>query len=173
MFSGSSDGVRFEVGFEAGAGVLPVVLIWIFSGSARKRELSFTARVAAAVLLLTLLVYGITYAILPKTNVVSGGSEMAPRIFDYMKRRERAMDVLILSEKHDGFRGMSKDEIAKLLDDFFRSKHTTNQYTGEPVKEEDSPGNYTFVEDDRGVVWRTYSAEGYPDDCVVVSRQQD
>ena len=68
----------------------------------------------------------------------------------------------MVAEDHDNFTSMNKDEIATALGDYFNSKDTVNKYTGESIKEEDSPGNYTLIEDDRGIVWRTYSTEGYP-----------
>jgi hypothetical protein len=39
--------------------------------------------------------------------------------------------------------------------------------TGEPLKPEDSRGDYTIIEDERGIVWRTYPQGGYPDDYIV------
>ena len=67
----------------------------------------------------------------------------------------------------------SKDEIAELVAGYFESNDTTNFYTGEPIRHEDSPGDYTIVEDERGVVWRTYSQGGYPDDFIVKPAPED
>ena len=155
--------------------ILPIVLAWLFVRAGKQaRKNVFFKRVAAPVLLFSLLIYGITYAILPKTDVISAGGKKLPHgISDYLERKLRAIDVHIVAEEHDHFNGMSKDEIARLLGDFFISKDTANVYTGEPIKEEDSPGNYTLFEDDRGIVWRTYSVEGYPDDCILVPIHKD
>ena len=62
---------------------------------------------------------------------------------------------------------MSKDEVVKVLEEYHKSKDLKNMVTGERVKYEDSPGNYTVYEDERGVVLRRYTKQGYPQDWVV------
>jgi hypothetical protein len=34
----------------------------------------------------------------------------------------------------------------------------------------DSPGNHQIFEDERGIVWRTYTGEGFPDDYILVDK---
>jgi len=84
-----------------------------------------------------------------------------------------ASKLLIFAEGHNDFAGNRKDEIAELVAGYFESNETTNIYTGEPIRHEDSPGDYTIIEDDRGVVWRTYSQGGHPDDYVIKPARED
>ena len=155
--------------------ILPVVLSLAFIKSGKKIEKSvFFKRVIIPVLLLSLLIYGITYAVLPKTDVISASGKVTSHwMSDYIERKHRVLEIEILAKEHDDFAGMSKNGIDKLLSDYFVSKKTVNAFTGEPIKEEDSPGNYTLMEDDRGIVWRTYTMDGYPDDCVLKSVVHD
>jgi len=152
--------------------ILLIALTVFFFGRAGRqaRKAVFVKRVVAPALLFSLIIWTMIYAVLPKVNVKSVGGHW---IYDYIKRRERAVEVLSVAEEHNHFTGMNKDEIAKLLDNHYASKDSTNAFTGEPIKHEDSPGNYTILEDERGVVWRTYSMEGYPDDSVLTSPIQD
>ncbi|MBN2314274.1 MAG: DUF2330 domain-containing protein, partial [Sedimentisphaerales bacterium] len=155
--------------------ILPVVLAWPFFRAIKQgRKFLFLKWIAIPVLLFSFLIYGITYAVLPKTNIISTGGRRLPHwMSDYKERRLRAVEIQILAEEHDGFASMNKDEIATFLSDYFISKDTVNIFTGESIKIEDSPGNYTLIEDDRGIVWRTYSMEGYPDDCVLVPMDEN
>jgi hypothetical protein len=155
--------------------ILPIVLSLAFIKSGKKIEKGvFFKRVIIPILLLSLLIYGITYFVLPKRDVISTGGKVTSHwISDYIERKHRVLEIEILAKEHDDFAGMSKNEIDKLLSDYFISKKTVNAFTGEPIKKEDSPGNYTLIEDDRGIVWRVYTLEGYPDDCVLVPTVQD
>jgi hypothetical protein len=151
--------------------VLPVGLSLV--AYLKKRELSgkgaFLKKVLAPMLLLTLFVGAVTYAVLPKIDVhTSSGSRGM-----WIKRHMMVSGLSIFTEDHDDFAGNSKDEIAELVAGYFESNDTTNIYTGEPIKQEDSPGDYTIIEDERGVVWRTYSQGGYPDDYVAKPARED
>ena len=145
--------------------VLPVGLSLV--AHLKKRELSvkgaFLKKVLAPMLLLTLFVGAVTYAVLPKIGVhTSSGSRGM-----WIKQHMMATSLLIFARDHDDFTANSRDEIGELVARYFESNDTTNIYTGEPMKKEDSPGDYTIIEDERGVVWRTYSRGGYPDDYVL------
>jgi len=48
----------------------------------------------------------------------------------------------------------------------------TNPFGGGVIKQEDSPGNYVIFKDERGVVWRTYTGEGFPDDYILVDKSK-
>ena len=155
--------------------VLPVLLAVVYHR--KRKELSgrsiFIKRALVPSVLLSSMVWILTYAALPKINVraVPGGKGGFARIM--LERHQRNTEISMLAQDHDDFAGMGKDEIAKLLDDYFTSKNATNVYNGEPLKHEDSPGDYTIIEDERGIVWRTYSQGGYPDDSVIVPTLQD
>ena len=77
------------------------------------------------------------------------------------------MEIALLADDHDGFADMSRDEIAAMVGEHFTSQKAANIFSGEPLRHEDSPGDYTIIEDERGIVWRTYSAKGYPEDYVL------
>jgi hypothetical protein len=83
------------------------------------------------------------------------------------------VEIAVLAEDHNGFAGMGRDEIAGLLDEYFTSQKAANIFSGEPLKHEDSPGDYTIIEDDRGVIWRTYSQDGSPEDHVLKPSHED
>lgn len=145
--------------------VLPVGLS--LAAHLKKRELSgkgaFLKKVLAPMLLLTLFVGVVTYAVLPKIDVHTSSGSRGTMI----KQRIMATELSVFAKDHDDFIGNSKNEIAELVAGYFESNDTTNVYTGEPIKNENSPGDYTIIEDERGVVWRTYSQGGYPDDYVL------
>jgi hypothetical protein len=82
-------------------------------------------------------------------------------------------DKEAVAKEHDYFEGKGRDEITKIIEDCFASGDRKNAYTGEPIKQEDSPGNYMIVEDERGVVCTTYSLSGYPDEFVLTERPED
>ena len=153
--------------------ILPVLLGVVYHG--KRKEPSgrsiFIKKVLVPSVLLSFLVWALTYVILPKIDVraVPGGKGGFARI--RLEKHRRTAEIAMLAQDHGNFAGMGKDEIAKLLDDYFMSKNTINVYSGEPLKHEDSPGHYTIIEDERGIVWRTYSIEGYPDDYVLVPLQ--
>jgi hypothetical protein len=150
--------------------ILPVLLAVVYHR--KRKKLSgrsiFIKKVLVPSVLLSFMVWAFTYAVLPKIDVraVPGGKSGIARII--REKHQRATVIEMLAQEHDNFVGMSKGEIAKLLDDYFTSKNAINIYSGEPLKHEDSPGDYTITEDERGIVWRTYSMEGYPDDHVLV-----
>lgn len=151
--------------------VLPVGLSLV--AHLKKRELSvkgaFLKKVLTPMLLLTLFAGAVTYAVLPKIDVHTSSGSRGTMI----KRHMMVTELSIFAKDHDDFAGNNKDEIAELVAGYFESKDTTNIYTGEPIKQEDSPGDYTIIEDDRGVIWRTYSQGGYPDDYVVKPARED
>jgi hypothetical protein len=161
-------GLTFSLGLWS---VTLIVLTALFFRERHKgtRRLVFLSHVVGPALVFSLLTWALVYAMLPKVDI-----RKAPhRFYDQITRKKRTIEISILAEEHNHFAGMSKDEIGKLLDDYYVSKSLTNGFTGEPIKHEDSPGNYILLEDDRGIVWRTYSLEGYPDDYVLTSSLQD
>ena len=152
--------------------ILPILLAVLYHW--KRKELSgrsiFARKVLVPSLLFSLLVWAFTYAVLPKIDVRvrKGGAGRTA-----YARHLRATAIAMLAQEHDDFAGMGKDEIARLADDCFTSQKLTNLYSGEPLKHEDSPGDYTIIEDDRGIVWRTYSQGGHPDDHVVKPSRED
>ncbi len=161
-------GLTFSLGLWS---VMLIVLTLLFFKERHKgtRKLAFLSHVVGPALVFSLLTWALVYAMLPKVDV-----RRAPhRFHDQITRIKKTIEISILAEEHNHFVDMSKDEIGKLLDDYYVSKGLANGFTGEPIKHEDSPGNYILLEDDRGIVWRTYNLEGYPDDYVLTSSLQD
>lgn len=52
-------------------------------------------------------------------------------------------------------------------DGYFDYQFHPNVLSGERVRREDSPGNFTIIEDQRGIVLRSYRRNGFPLDTVV------
>ncbi len=152
--------------------VLPVLLAVIYHR--KRKEPSgksvFVKKILVPSVLLSFLLWALHYAILPKIDVrtLKGG-----RIRAMLEVHRRTTEIAMLADEHDDFAGMSKDQIAQLVGDWFTSKKATNIYSGEPLRCEDSPGDYTIVEDDRGIVWRMYSMNGYPEDHVLRPAAED
>lgn len=151
--------------------LLPVLLAFVYhrKGKARSGRLDFVKKVLIPSVLLSFLVWALIYAVLPKIDVhTSSGSRGI-----MVKQHMMATRLSIFAKEHDDFTGSSRDEIAELVAGYFESNNTANVYTGEPIKHEDSPGDYIIIEDERGVVWRTYSQGGYPDDYVLKPSRED
>ncbi len=155
--------------------ILPILLAIAYHHK-RKEPLGrgiFIKKILIPILLLCFLIWTLIYASLPKIDVRTapgGKGRIAREIRD---KHRRNSEIVMLAQDHDEFAGMGKDEIAKLMDEYFTTKNATNVYSGEPLKHEDSPGDYSIIEDERGIVFRTYSQGGYPDDHIVKPSRRD
>jgi len=142
--------------------LLFAILTAVFGGKSKKgNKWKALFRIIIFALLVSLLVGGFTYAVLPKVDVQAMNFVHFIR---YDSRLFYAGSEIV--EKYDYFDNLNVDETIRLVDDYFVSKGTKNIYTTEKIKREDSPGNYTVFEDERGVILRIYSREGYPRDFV-------
>lgn len=153
--------------------VLPILLAVVYHNKRKERSGRgiFIRRVLVPSVLFSFLVWAVTYAVLPKIDVRTLGKGGRMRI--KVENHQRTTEIAMLAKEYDDFAGMSRDKIAELLGDHFASKSWINLYSGEPLKHEDSPGDYTIIQDERGVVWRTYSQGGYADDYVVKPSRED
>ncbi|MHC4482139.1 MAG: DUF2330 domain-containing protein [Planctomycetota bacterium] len=155
--------------------ILVIVLTGIFyttieSKNGRK---FYLVRIIIPAALLSLLLWGVTYAALPKVEVKALGGKRLPRlIYDYLENQNRLQEKLAMAVEYSYFKDMQIHEVIGIVDDHFRSKASKNAYTGERIKHEDSPGNYTVFQDERGIVLRNYSIQGYPHDFVLTSRPE-
>jgi hypothetical protein len=153
--------------------VLPVLLTLV--RYLKKKELSsraiFVKRALAPMVLFSLVAGAVTYTVLPKVDVRT--SKAGSHVGMMVSQRTMAVELSILARDHSDFAGMSAEKIAALVHEYFTSKEKANVYTGEPIKKDDSPGDYTIIEDDRGVVWRTYSSKGYPYDSILRTAVED
>jgi len=130
----------------------------------------FFKRIVLPALLLSFLTSAATYSMVPKVNTQSLGQGGVPhRIYEKIEQQRRLVEAQTIAEEHRYFTGMSRDETAAVFKSYYASKGSTNGFTGEAIRYEDSPGNYTILQDGRGIVWRAYSLQGYPDDLVLTS----
>ncbi|HIJ72204.1 MAG TPA: DUF2330 domain-containing protein [Planctomycetes bacterium] len=129
-------------------------------------------RIAIPTALVSLLLWGITYAAVPKIEVETKGGRN--RLIDRLYERATVfMEKEAIARGYSYFEGASKSEVEEIIEDYCKFTVRRNRYTKEKVKQEDSPGNYTIFENERGVVLRTYSREGFPDDAVITSASKD
>jgi len=147
-----------------------LVLTTVFGSKGKKGDKSKALlRITVFALLVSLLVGGIVYAILPQVEVNTVDTIILLRYDSWI-----FYEGLDIAEKYDYFIDRSVDETVQLVDDYFTSESTRkNIYTGEKIKREDSPGNYTIFKDERGIILRGYSREGFPHDCILTLRPED
>ena len=155
--------------------ILPILLAVAYHH--KRKEPSgrgiFIKKILILILLLCFLIWALIYAVLPKIDVRTAPGGKGGIARKMLEKHRRTTEIAMLAQDHNDFADMGKDEITKLMDEYFTSKNTTNVYSGEPLKHEDSPGDYTIIEDERGIVWRTYSQGGYPDDHIVKPSRGD
>jgi hypothetical protein len=156
-------------------GFLPVSIVVLsrkIGAAPRKAAIGIRLFTAAAVL--SVIVSSATYLFLPKVSVKTlDGPRLPARLMDYVVRNRMLKDKQNIAQRHDYFKDKSREQVATAMEDYFASQKYQNPYTGQTIEQEDSPGNYTIVEDERGVVCRTYSLSGYPDDLVLTVPPQD
>ena len=58
--------------------------------------------------------------------------------------------------------GSTTAEVRENLKNWLERRPSENIFTGGPVRLEDSPGNLEIIEDERGIVVRTFDMEGFP-----------
>jgi hypothetical protein len=106
------------------------------------------------------------YAALDKTRVQTlSGSHPALRRDIEMGWLDYPMKEA--TENHEELAHVGADELREFVAQHYADSDIRNRYTGERIIEEDSPGNYTIFEDERGVVWRSYTSEGFAVDFVL------
>lgn len=122
-------------------------------------------RLLAPITVAAVLVGTIMYLALPKVPVTPLGKGWHHALPDPEQMLLRA--AYESGQEPPTVLGLSAAEVAKRLEAFFHDAATTNQFTGEPVRMEDSPGNFVVLEDDRGVVIRGFDRSGFPLDWVL------
>ena len=124
----------------------------------------YIKRVIIPSALFSLLLWGTIYLVLPKVEVRTESGRLYHR---FRFTRDVVLKMQILAKEHEGFRGMEKEEIDKLVCACFENQR--NVFTGENLRWEDSPGNFEFLKDERGVVLRIYEKDGFPLEYVLIS----
>jgi len=168
----SQRGAR-EIGLAACLGVwciLPVVLTGIFYGKIKKENgrKFYLLRIIIPAVLFSLIVWPTAYGLVPKVKVETErghfynyyGVHLMLSIGD-----ERAKEYI-------DFHEMDKKAIEARIREYFDFRISRNIFTGERIRLEDSPGNFTILEDERGIVFRVYSRNGFPFDVVVKSARE-
>ena len=150
------------------------ILTVIFGNKSRKenRNKQALVRIVITTVLGSTLVWGLTYVVLPKIDVqtLRFGGSIIHNILAKVQLRQEGIEI---SNKFDSFDHKNINEVIRAVDDYFVFKGSKNIYTEEKISHEDSPGNYTVLEDDRGFVLRFYSREGYPYDFVLTSKAKN
>jgi len=150
--------------------LVSLAVVFRMAMNLQRKHAVFLKCAVVPALLVSLLTWAVTYAVLPKVDTRSlGRGGVHPRIYEKVLQASRLIEADAIAEEHKYFAGMGRDETASLVASYYAAKGITNGFTGEPIRHEDSPGNYTIFQDDRGIVWRTYSLGGYPTDVVVTA----
>ncbi len=80
-----------------------------------------------------------------------------------------------IEEKYEKSNNINIDNIKNLLEEsigkYLRRSDTINPYTQQLMQYEDSPGNYVIIEDKRGIIFRIFDDEGFPEDFVLQSKE--
>jgi hypothetical protein len=114
----------------------------------------------------------LTFLLVPKINVTAKKTSILNKEYilgSYIKNE-------VLYGIYDN--KMNIDQLRRNFNDYLKDETDTsipwrmkNPYTDQIAKEEDSPGNYVFIEDQRGIVIRTFSKEGFPFDIVLKPKE--
>jgi hypothetical protein len=147
--------------------VLLIVLTCIYYRKVKEenRGKFYLTRIILPTALYSLLFLGVTYAAIPKVNVETGGTR-----FGHILRGHMVVSMAAeIAEKNDYFRHKDVNEVAMIVDDYFKTGHTPVK----EIKQEDSPGNYTIFKNDKGeIVLRFYSRGAYPYDIILTSKPE-
>ena len=149
--------------------VLPcgsVVLLILMVGKrkrlrARRGQWFGLTRIALPVVVASALATSLVYLILPRVPVSS-----LNRMAWYYWRSQLSQ----LDQRRQDFLGPPRktaEDVRERVAQHFRQAATKNPFTGEPVREEDSPGNFTILETPRGVTVRVYNEFGFPGDLTL------
>ncbi len=145
--------------------ILLLVLYLVFQNKIKGengREFALL-RIALPIVLLSLILGGITYALLPKTEVETGHKHF--RIFYRMWLHELEVFTEQFVEDNKGLQEMDIAEIKTRFQEGLKSWEGSIKDVN--IDEGDSPGNYVIFEDERGVVFRYFDMEGFPFDFVL------
>ena len=120
-------------------------------------------QVAVPSLLLAFILGGILYIVVPKTKVRTEGRIGGFHNAIAMQHTYLTMELLG-KEVFSSTDYRNIDAIAEQLQQSEVFKEAKNALTGEDLKLEDSPGNITIGNDERGLFIRTYDSDGFPQD---------
>jgi hypothetical protein len=112
----------------------------------------------------------ITFAALPKTEVYVSGRSGLSFIFEMSHFHRQLLERTMLAEDNAYFPNADVNEVTSIVDNYLKENKKKNPYTNEPIALEDSPGNYTVFKDERGIILRDYSENGFPSDFALTAK---
>jgi len=104
------------------------------------------------------LIWLMTYLLLPKIEVVPQKRYFSA---DYLLD-VRSRDCMYYSFLQDCFKGKTFEQMEESIRDYFAYQVSANPFTGERVKAEDSPGDYTLIQEGNDVFIQFYYRNGKP-----------
>jgi len=128
------------------------------------RFVFFKAMIPSATIALALWVT--TFSVLPKIEVKTKSELVKDGIY-WLGHYWRPVAKEAIARGFNDFKGMTRDEVAAEVEDLLRFLIYRSHITGERIKHEDSPGNYTISTSEDGIILRTYSRDGFPDDFLL------
>ena len=153
--------------------LLLIILTFVFKKKIQgeKGRRFALVRIAMPVIFLSILFGGLSYAVLPKVETETRGNTGSFFMFTQGRTWIDFVKNAAISHEYGYYKGMSKDEITQVIEDYHKFVISKNGHTGGKMEPEDSPGNFTVFEDERGVVFRTYSAGGFPSDFIITDEE--
>ncbi len=154
--------------------VIPAI-VFVFYGNLRRADnpLLFFGRILVPSLILCLIIPMLGPVVIPTVKTENLGDRNTSQAYtDYLKYSVDAA----LSENRKAFETMPEADMGRWflthLNDYYREMNPgrnplKNYLTSSDFEEEDSPGNFTVLSDNRGVVFRTYTASAIPIDVII------
>lgn len=163
-----------ESGFVACLGawcILAIVLTGIFYGKIKKENgrKFYLFRIIIPAVLFSLIVWPTVYGLVPKVKVQTERGYL----YDHYGLRLMLSIGAERVKEYIDFHEMDRKAIETRIREYFDFRISRNEFNGERIRLEDSPGNFTILEDERGIVFRVYSRNGFPFDVVVKSTHKD
>jgi hypothetical protein len=116
------------------------------------------SRMIAPVTLMSLIVWGIIYLSIPKTDVKILSGRVGKGFM--MQYPFHIMNELYKSLDEKPVETMNTKEFKAMLDHYFAVNEVFNEFTGERVRREDSPGNFTVEERQGKPIMKVYFRNG-------------
>ncbi len=138
--------------------MLLIALTVLFNNDVKKNGRVFGfVRIVIPSAVLCLLVWGATFAVLPKVAVETESDRATYAGRNYRQTYEREAIV----RGFDNFDGVTEEQVATQIAEFLNFIDYRNLFTGERVRYEDSPGNLTVVRNEQGIALRAYFRDGF------------
>lgn len=150
------------------AWLLLLIILTLISYKKLKQQNSIKFAFTEIVLplaLFLLLVWGIIYTILPKVEAQTKTTEE----FGY-NLRFNPYGSKVIAHEYDYLKGLSKDEFILEIADFYKFQGAKNIFTGQEIKQGESPGNYMILEDKRGIVFKGYFEGAFSHDYILSTK---